>query len=180
MTRNSSHHQHSVYGVGLLAVQAKPASKELFTDAQVEQKIIDALAQREREKAESEQGRFVEIRDAALQAAKREIQAAQEHARALQQAKQELIEQLTAKDEEMRSLDALQTRNQQLEQRVEELEKALENSSANNWGNTFNNQAAKVINLELEKTICYIDVRSRSPKQRTFPERARNCSASNE
>jgi hypothetical protein len=31
-----------------------------------EQKVADALAQREREKAESEQGRFVEIRDAAL------------------------------------------------------------------------------------------------------------------
>jgi hypothetical protein len=138
----------------------KPASKELFTDAQVEQKITDALAQREREKAESEQGRFVEIRDAALQAAKREILAAQEHARALAkliediaQKNQDLLEQLASKDLEMRSLDALQTRNRQLEKRVAELEKALENSSANNWGNTFNNQAAKVVNSELEKTI---------------------------
>jgi chaperonin cofactor prefoldin len=51
------------------------------------------------------------------------------------------------------SLDALQTKNQQLKKRVAELEKALENSSANNWGNTFNNQAAKVVNSELEKTI---------------------------
>ncbi|AFZ01279.1 hypothetical protein [Calothrix sp. PCC 6303] len=131
----------------------KPASKELFTDAQVEQKITDALAQREREKAESEQGRFVEIRDAALQAAKREIQAAQEYANALEQAKHKLIEQLASKDLEVRSLHVLQTRNQQLEQRVAELEKALENSSANNWGNTFNNQAAKAVNSELEKTI---------------------------
>jgi hypothetical protein len=68
---------------------AKTTSQELFTAAQVEQKITDALAQREYEKAESEQGRFVEIRDAALQAAKREIQAAQEHAIALAQKNQD-------------------------------------------------------------------------------------------
>ncbi|AFZ01723.1 hypothetical protein [Calothrix sp. PCC 6303] len=138
----------------------KPTSQELFTAAQVEQKVADALAQREREKAESEQGRFVEIRDAALQAAKREILAAQEYARALAkliediaQKNQDLLEQLASKDLEMRSLNALQTKNQQLEKRVAELEKALENSSANNWGNTFSNQAAKVVNSELEKTI---------------------------
>jgi hypothetical protein len=55
---------------------AKSISQEFFTIAQVEQKIAHALGQREREKAEFEQGRFVEIRDAALQAAKREIQSA--------------------------------------------------------------------------------------------------------
>jgi hypothetical protein len=132
----------------------KPASsKEVFTEAQVEQKIASALAQREREKAQSEQGRFIEIRDAALEAAKREIQAAQQHAQAMTQAKEALIEQLAAKEEEMRSLQAKLSKNQQLEQRVAELEKALENSSANNWGNTFSQQAAKVINSDLEKTI---------------------------
>jgi hypothetical protein len=61
----------------------------VFTEAQVEQKIASALAQREREKAESEQGRFIEIRDAALQAAKREIQAAQQHAQAFLNFKEE-------------------------------------------------------------------------------------------
>jgi hypothetical protein len=131
----------------------KVNSQELFTAADVEQKIADAIAQYNREKAESEQGRFIEIRDAALQAAKQEIQAAQEHARAIAQKNQQLIEQLTVKDEEVRSLNALQTKNRLLEKRVAELEKALENSSANNWGNTFKNQAAKVVNSELEKTI---------------------------
>jgi hypothetical protein len=147
----------------------KANSQELFTAAQVEQKIAEAIAQYNHEKAESEQGRFIEIRDAALQAAKREIQAAQEYSRALAkplgtriaQKNQELIEQLAAKDSEIHSAilfqsrytNALQTKNRQLEKRVAELEKALENSSANNWGNTFNNQAAKVVNKELEKTI---------------------------
>jgi hypothetical protein len=131
----------------------KPASKETFTTEQVEQKIAEALTQREREKAEEEQGRFVEIRDAALQAAKRELLAAEQHAQAMTQAKQELIEQLAAKENELQSVRALQTKNQQLSQRVAELEKALENASANNWGNTFSQQAAKVVNSDLEKTI---------------------------
>jgi hypothetical protein len=49
----------------------KPASKqEYFTNAEVEEKIAQALAQRDREKAESDQGRFIEIRDAAQQAVK--------------------------------------------------------------------------------------------------------------
>ena len=125
----------------------------MFTEAQVEQKIAEALAQREREKAESEQGRFVQIRDAALQAAKRELLAADQHAQKMAQAKQELIEQLAAQENELRSVQALLDKNQQLEQRIAELEKALENASANNWGNTFKQQAAKVVNSELEKTI---------------------------
>jgi hypothetical protein len=61
----------------------KPTSQELFTADQVEQKVADAIAQYNCEKPESEQGRFIEIRDAALQAAKQEIQAAQQHARAI-------------------------------------------------------------------------------------------------
>nr|WP_238178519.1 hypothetical protein [Calothrix sp. 336/3] len=137
-------------------------SQELFTAVEVEQKIADAIAQHNQEKAESEQGRFIEIRDAALQAAKREIQAAQEYSRAISamsfanaQKNQDLLAQLSAKDEEVRSLQTLQTRNQQLEQRVTELEKALEysNSRTDNWENTLNKQAARVVNKELEKTI---------------------------
>jgi alanyl-tRNA synthetase len=69
------------------------------------------------------------------------------------QAKQTLIEQLAAKEEELQSVRALQIKNQQLEQRVAELEKALEGATTNNWSNTFNAQAAKVVNSDLEKTI---------------------------
>ncbi|PAX53391.1 hypothetical protein [Brunnivagina elsteri] len=131
----------------------KSTNQELLTPVQVEQKIAEALAQRDREKAESEQGRFVEIRDAALQAAKREIQANQENSQAIALKNQNLLEQLAAREDEVRSLQTLQTRNQQLEQRITELEKALEHSSNDNWGNTLNNQAARVVNKELEKTI---------------------------
>ena len=47
----------------------------------------------------------------------------------------------------------LASENQQLEQRIQDLEKALEDSNRDSWGNTFNKQAAKVVNKELEKTI---------------------------
>ncbi|MBW4604297.1 MAG: hypothetical protein KME29_33205 [Calothrix sp. FI2-JRJ7] len=134
-------------------VNNSSASKQLFTLEQVEEKIASALAQQDREKAESDQGRFIEIRDAALQAAKRELIAAEQHAQKLAQAKQALIEQLAAKEEQLQSVRALQIENQKLEQRVAELEKALVGASTNNWGNTFNAQAAKVINSDLENTI---------------------------
>ena len=131
----------------------KPHKEEFFTAAQVEEKITEALAQRDKEKAEEEQGRFIKIRDAALQAAKRELIAAEQHVQKLVQRSQALIEQLAAKEEELQSVRALQIENQKLEQRVAELEKALVGASANNWGNTFNAQAAKVVNSDLEKTI---------------------------
>lgn len=128
-------------------------STELFTLAQVEQKIAEALAQRDKEKAEEEVRRFVEIRDAALEAAKEELFAAQQHAQAMNQEKQELAQQLMVRERELEELRSLRTRNQQLEQRVADLENALEDSDVNRWENTFTQQAAKVVNSELEKTI---------------------------
>ncbi len=132
----------------------KPASpKQMFTPAEVEQKIAEALAQREKEKAEEELGKFVEIRNAALKAAKEEIIAAQKHATQMEQAKHELIEQLIAKDNELQSVRSLVDQNNQLQQRVKDLEKALEDSNKDSWGNTLNKQSAKVVNKELEKSI---------------------------
>ncbi|NJL11330.1 MAG: hypothetical protein HC908_17480, partial [Calothrix sp. SM1_7_51] len=123
------------------------SSTQMFTLAQVEEKIAEAIAQYEKEKAESELGRFIEIRDAALLAAKEELLAAQ------QQAKQELAQQLIAKERELDQLRSLRMRNQQLEQRVELLEQALCCERSKNAGNTFNEQVAKVVNSELESTV---------------------------
>ena len=132
----------------------KPTSpKHMFSAAEVEKKITEALAQREKEKAEEELGKFVEIRDAALEAAKEEISAAKKHAAQMEQAKQKLIEQLIAKDNELDHVRGLVEENQRLEQRIQDLEKSLEHSTRDSWGNTFNKQAAKVVNKELEKTI---------------------------
>jgi hypothetical protein len=55
---------------------SKPSLQPMFTATEVEEKIAQALAQREREKAEAELARFTEIRDAALQAAATELNAA--------------------------------------------------------------------------------------------------------
>ncbi|BAY84325.1 hypothetical protein NIES267_38210 [Calothrix parasitica NIES-267] len=137
-----------------LGSDIKQASlKDMFSAAQVENKIAEALQQREKERAEEAVGKFVEIRDAALLAAKEEIIAAQKHAQKMEQAKHELIEQLIAKENELQSVRGLVDTNQQLQQRIEDLEKALEDSNKDSWGNTFNKQAAKVVNKELEKTI---------------------------
>ena len=127
--------------------------KHTFTPAEVEQKIAEALQKRDKERAEEELGKFVEIRDAALKAAKEEISAAKKHAAQMEQAKQKLIEQLIAKDNELDHVRGLVEENQRLEQRVRDLEKALEDSNRDSWVNTFNKQAAKVVNKELEKTI---------------------------
>ncbi|MEM9926218.1 MAG: hypothetical protein AAF915_21110 [Cyanobacteria bacterium P01_D01_bin.50] len=132
----------------------KPTSpKHMFTPAEVEKKIASALQQREKERAEEELGKFVEIRDAALFAAEEEISAAQKHAQKMEQAKHKLIEQLIAKEKELESVRGLVAKNQQLQQRIQDLEKALEDANRDSWGNTFNKQAAKVVNKELEKTI---------------------------
>ena len=95
-----SHHRH-VYNFGTQKAQMqpevqqlvkKPASKqEYFTNAEVEEKIRLALAQRDREKAEEEQGRFIEIRDAAQQAAKRELIATEQNIEKMTQEKQAKI-----------------------------------------------------------------------------------------
>ena len=127
--------------------------KHTFTPAEVEQKIAEALQKRDKERAEEELGKFVEIRDAALKAAKEEISAAKKHAAQMEQAKQKLIEQLIAKDNELDHVRGLVEENQRLEQRIQDLEKSLEDSNRDSWGNTFNKQAAKVVNKELEKTI---------------------------
>lgn len=131
----------------------KTNSKQIFTAVQVEKKIKEALLQRDKEKADEEQGRFAEIRDAALKEGAAELQQAQQVAQQVMQEKEELVQQLLERERELENNRSLIIRNQQLEQRAAELEKALENANKNSLGNTFNNQAAKVVNLELEKTI---------------------------
>ncbi|MBD2295094.1 hypothetical protein H6G06_16805 [Anabaena sphaerica FACHB-251] len=127
--------------------------QETFTAQQVEEKIAEALAQREREKAEEELGRFVEIRDAALKAAAEELKAAAQHSQKIAQEKEKLIEKLIDTEKQLAAVQNIFIKNQQLEQRVAELEKSLEEANQSGWHNTFSKQAVKVVNSELEKTI---------------------------
>jgi hypothetical protein len=142
--------------IQLEIVVAKRGSRnhlETFTEKQVEEKIAEALAQREREKTEEELGRFVEIRDAALKAAAEELKAAAQHSQKMAQEKEKLVEQLMETEKQLAAGQNIFIKNQQLEQRVAELEKSLEEANQSRWHNTFSKQAANLVNSELEKTI---------------------------
>jgi hypothetical protein len=67
--------------LGVLTNQGgrKTSPKETFTAQQVEQKIAEALAEREREQIKAELRKFIEIHDTAIQAATVELKATQEH-----------------------------------------------------------------------------------------------------
>lgn len=137
-----------------LAIEKKNRKPEkLFTKAELEQEIAQAIAGWEKEKAEKEIARYVEINEAALASASAEIKAVETRIKSLEQEKQELLKELDEAQGELVEAQSLQEKNEQLKQRAAELEKALEDSKNNAWSDTFNNQAAKVINTNLEQTI---------------------------
>lgn len=130
------------------------SESETLTATQLEEKIAAAveaaLVQREREREEENLAKFQEIRDAALAAAKAEIQAVHQRTEKLAEKATVLEKQLEEKDATITSFAALKSENRQLQQRVADLEKALVDANTNRWANTFTQQAAKVINTELE------------------------------
>ncbi|MEO1560946.1 MAG: hypothetical protein AAFS12_15410, partial [Cyanobacteria bacterium J06632_19] len=67
---NSKHlfKPHQIQPESQKTVIKTASPKHMFSAAEVEKKIAEALAQREKEKTEEELGKFVEIRDAALKA----------------------------------------------------------------------------------------------------------------
>ncbi len=64
-----------------------------------------------------------------------------------------LVEQLEASEREIARLQSLNVENQKLQQRITELENALVGATKDSWGNTFNTQAAKILNSNIEKTV---------------------------
>ena len=138
---------------GIKISTPKTSETNLLTEKDIEQIKAEAIRQYKSEKAEEEQGRFIEIRDAALEAAKKEIIAALQHAQNMTQKVSKLLEQLDASYQEIARLHSLHVENSQLQQRVIELENALVKASENNWDNTFNAQAIKVLNSGLDKQL---------------------------
>ncbi len=138
---------------GIKIFTPKASETNTLTEKEIEQIKAEAIRQYKSEKAEEEQGRFVEIRDAALEAAKKEIIAAEKHAQNMTQKYRVLVEQSEANEQEIARLHSLNVENQQLQQRVTELENALVKASENNWDNTFNAQATKALNSGLEKNL---------------------------
>ncbi|BDA72333.1 hypothetical protein CAL7716_064990 [Calothrix sp. PCC 7716] len=101
--------------------------------------------------AESEQRRYLEIKGAAISDAKKEIASFEKHAQNMTDKVSMLVKQLEEKEQEIARLNSLHVENQQLQQRVTELENALLKASEDSWGNTFNTQAQKVLNKDVEQ-----------------------------
>lgn len=127
------------------------ASAQTLTVADIEQIKAEAIRQYKLEHAESEQGRYLEIKGAAISDAKKEIASFEKHAQNMTDKVSMLVKQLEEKEQEIACLNSLHVENQQLQQRVTELENALLKASENSWGNTFNTQAQKVLNKDVEQ-----------------------------
>ncbi|MBD2510134.1 hypothetical protein H6G91_23035 [Nostoc muscorum FACHB-395] len=82
--------------------------------------------------------------------------------------------QLQQRLDEMEGLRKLEIENQQLQQRIQELEHAVEQRPSQQWGNTMTQQAAKVLNKQVKKTLeKTIDLRSLA--QEPPKENAQEC-----
>jgi hypothetical protein len=134
-------------------ISTPTASTQALTTENIELLKAEIIKQYELERAEEEQARFVEIRNAAFEAAKKEIAAAEQHAQNMTAKYRALIEQLETSEQEITRLHSLNVENQKLQQRVTELENALLKATEDSWGNTFNAQAKKAINSNLERQV---------------------------
>ncbi|MBO0351073.1 hypothetical protein J0895_18755 [Phormidium pseudopriestleyi FRX01] len=146
---------------GKPAIARKPTPKR-FSQEEVDRKIAEAIAQKDQELAtlriqlEQElqdrvQAEFRKARDAGLLAAKTEVAAAQEVREELVTKNAELADELEQKQAELAGIAQLHGENQLKDERIADLEAALEQSRQESWENTFNEEAAKVVNADLEK-----------------------------
>ncbi len=146
---------------GQPAIARKPSPKR-FSQEEVNRKIGEAVAQKEREletlriELEKEfqarvQAEYRQARDAGLLAAKTELAAAQELREELMAKNAELAAELQAKEAELEAHADLPRENELKDERIADLEAALERSKQESWENTFNEEAAKVVNADLEK-----------------------------
>lgn len=146
---------------GKPAIARKPTPKR-FSQEEVDRKIAEAIAKKDQELAtlrtqlEQElqdriQAEFRKARDAGLLAAKTEVAAAQEVREELLAKNAELAAELEQKQAELDGIAQLHRENQLKDERIADLEAALEQSKQESWENTFNEEAAKVVNADLEK-----------------------------
>lgn len=146
---------------GKPAIARKPTPRK-FTQEEVDRKIAEAIARKDQELAtlriqlEQElqdrvQAEFRKARDAGLLEAKTEVAAAQELREELLTKNAELAAELQQKQAELDGIAQLHRENQLKDERIADLEAALEQSKQESWENTFNEEAAKVVNADLEK-----------------------------
>ena len=126
-------------------------SAQTLTVTDIEQIKAEAIRQYKIEHLEEEQGRYLEIKGAAISDAKKEIASFEKHAQNMTDKVSMLVKQLEEKEQEIARLNSLDVENQRLQQRVTELENALLKASEDSWGKTFNTQAQKVLNKDVEQ-----------------------------
>ncbi|GJD22876.1 hypothetical protein RIVM261_078320 [Rivularia sp. IAM M-261] len=127
------------------------ASAQTLTVADIEQIKAEAIRQYKLEHVEEEQGRYLEIKGAAISDAKKEIASFEKHAQNMTDKVSMLVKQLEEKEQEITRLNSLDVENQRLQQRVTELENALLKASEDSWGNTFNTQATIALNKDVKQ-----------------------------
>lgn len=132
---------------------APASSKRMYTEEELQVKIAEALATKEKEEAEHKQAKYKEMYDSASLSVKKDMAALEKHADKLAKEKEQLAAQLQQALGEIQRLQGLNTKNQQLEQRVDDFEKALHGATRDSWNNTLNKQAVKVLNKEVEKAL---------------------------
>lgn len=146
---------------GKPAIARKPSPRK-FSQEEVDRKIAEAIAKKDQELAtlriqlEKElqdriQAEFRKARDAGLLEAKTEVAAAQEMREELLAKNAEIAAELEQKQAELAGIAQLHRENQLKDERIADLEAALEQSKQESWENTFNEEAAKVVNADLEK-----------------------------
>ncbi|MCT7984395.1 hypothetical protein NG796_13915 [Laspinema sp. A4] len=146
---------------GKPAIARKPSPRR-FSQEEVDRKIAEAIAKKDQELAtlriqlEKElqdriQAEFRKARDEGLLAAKTEVAAAQQVREELLAKNVELAAELQQKQAELDGIAQLHQENQLKDERIADLEAALERSKQESWENTFNEEAAKVVNADLEK-----------------------------
>jgi chromosome segregation ATPase len=127
-----------VYSLEIEGINNDAQIKDVFTAVQVEKKIKEILAQRDKQQVLAEQPTNTEI--------KAELDK-------IHQEKQELAKKIQEQERELERIRTLTIKNKQLEQRATELEKSLENINQRLRQSQLSHQAEKVANSDLHRSI---------------------------
>lgn len=115
-----------------IVTKGNSKSERLFTTDEVEQEVQKRLEAYKNETKEEMIGKAFEAEESGKKAAGATLKSYEQRLQALEKNKQELLQKLDVKEQELAAVPSLQVRNQELEQRVADLEKVIESSNQSN------------------------------------------------
>jgi DNA repair exonuclease SbcCD ATPase subunit len=134
---------------------------ETVSDSHAVRLIAQIKEQHQQELERLEQELRIGLQSQATARAEEQVQEQLAFLQQLFQQQKEQNIQLQQRLDEMEALKQLEYDNQQLKQRIQELENAVQQRSAQEWGNTLTKQAAKALNKEVKRSLDRtIDLRS--------------------